>query len=341
MLFFPRGRGSDASDDSDDYQPLARGLLWDGNNLRTDTILPPPSLPTHHNPITSYDGLGLDPDDVQEDDNDDSGSGCDFGGDDGLDWDQNSITDDVPPLTEECWYQLTDMYGVEFAINRFMDPHNSLRDRARVANEIIGLLALVGEWAEKGLRLVNVYVRADALRQRGFWDNPMVALSFYGRQPERGLTGEGLLKSIFRKSVQRTVDHHMSRAWKFTERSKIAIEMILLWDKMTAYVNQGTTYIWEKIIAPENLWDDCGGEDQLKGKVGYDEVAIRNWRSSLEDFDRYHATLNRLWGVGWEKKLDPTRRWVPQGSNEFLLQLATMAGSWRMDELRDILDFST
>lgn len=395
MLFIHRKPGSNASDDSDDYQPLARGLLWDGNRLRGDPDNPPRSPNKYDDPQSSYDENDYledseedgdeDSDDEGEKDEDeesdeegseDSDQDVDEDSDKDSDKDGNDDTDEVddeiddevdddtddkademsigwsdtsstgiPPLHEEPWFQLTETYGVEFAIERLIDPENSLEDRAEFVTEFNGLLAIIGVWAERGLRVVWEHIVREGL-PKPLLENPRLMLIRDVQRPQFRVTGEQMLLSLLDTDLVQMVRSHLCKPYSLEARGEVAFELVTMWEHFGMLVDEATTYIWEKIIEPEELWDDdVGGEAAFRNKLVYEDTPdspIGRWRDLRSEMEENRRQVSEKWGEGWEYRLDPTERWIPRANPALWTLLRSMVtAGYPMAEIRGYLDLDT
>lgn len=263
-------------------------------------------------------------------------------------------------------------HGIELTLSRIIGPHQELANRAFIAADLLDMVIEINENASEAVYrivsdflsseilanpLINQRIESDPAKLVRLSTSPVSTCLFTMPETTNShvseyegdalcepfiITGGDLLQMFERFGVRTTIEKLIEQPTTMDARALAGTELLAIAREISRLSDESITFIIERFMDGEGLWDELDGENMCKIGEYREEVitpTIERYRASEVQKANKRRIIRQVWGDDWESGLDPGARWLHHPSLEFLDQLAWMARSGgRMDIVRAILE---
>lgn len=277
-----------------------------------------------------------------------------------------------PDLTPEYWLKLMQQHGIEFTLGRIIGPHPEPANRAFIAADLLDMVVEINECASEAVYriisdflsleilsnpLINQRIESEPAKLVRLSTSPVSTFLFtmpettssYPSEYEGDALSEpfvmtcgDLLQMFERFGAGTTIEKLIEQTTTLDARALAGKELLAIAREIAGLCDESITFIIERFMDGEGLWDELDDEHMCKTGEYREEVitpTIERYRASEVQKANKRSIIRQVWGDDWESGLDPGARWLHHPSLEFMDQLAWMARSGgRMDIIRAILE---
>jgi len=137
-----------------------------------------------------------------------------------------------------------------------------------------------------------------------------------------------LMQAVQEQGVEMTMQTRFA-ALTLTQKASMVVNMLNIGNEQAEVVGMLVDHVWNTYVLPETLWNHYeGGEVQFKKDVGFDNYIVPTLKLAAETRRRKAreiAHLEREWGVGWDRVIEPSGSPVTALPVHYVQHLATLA----------------
>lgn len=245
--------------------------------------------------------------------------------------------DHYAELAKDYWFQLADQYNVPFATARVLD----LRSGNSLITFVLHSILVAGDHARPRLvQLADEFTIPEGLDPPAL--APLQRLVTLAAPAESDVSIPEWLDLVWNEcNADEALAYIMERHTDRESRIAAAFGLKDMLTRLVELIETGIAHIWET-VERGGLFMDAEESNRLDHWLDYTlEIApaIAAHRLHKEEKMRSGERVALCWGDGWMERLDPTGRWLVNGTVAFWGQLADVAESGAtLGEVRTALD---
>lgn len=257
------------------------------------------------------------------------------------------------------WFEAADRYGVRVAVASIMAPLRAPSDRATVARSLLHVLISLAEAMTRGIANISsdrtiskqLFRHAQTRRTETQAERILILSTrppnlFANIVPAVCLRGGTLSARLVLQAwcnIDALIAFRINQPTPETV-GMAAYELACMFTEIGMFVDKTIVYVWDNILAEEDLWDhlNVDGQRGFMEEIDFENCIIPpksrcRKRKGANAIAR--ETIDEMWGVGWKVEFDPGERLLGGVSEGFLTQLAAMAKQgWGIHGVRGVLD---